>query len=70
MRPEVARDALLATHGGLSLEMVCGDLPHLAHGPLSPRVCSGSAESGHGIGQVSLTPAGYISWPMKNTADA
>jgi hypothetical protein len=29
MRPEVARDALLATHGGLSLEL-CAVLYHLS----------------------------------------
>ena len=44
MPPEVARDALLATHGGLGLDrfgMVCGDLQHLAHGPLPSGLCTG-----------------------------
>jgi hypothetical protein len=35
MRPEVARDALLATHGGLSLELCAVPLSHLPDGSLS-----------------------------------
>ena len=38
MRPDVARDALLATHGGLSLEW-CAVICHISHGPLSP-ICA------------------------------
>src|SRR6266478_5490853 len=39
MRPEVARDALLATHGGLSLER-CAVLYHLSPMALSRLVCA------------------------------
>src|SRR3989441_7865968 len=39
MRPEVARDALLATHGGLSLEL-CAVLYHLAPMALYRLVCA------------------------------
>src|SRR5499433_508578 len=39
MRPEVARDALLATHGGLSLER-CAVLYHLSPMALSRLVCT------------------------------
>src|SRR5262244_1007428 len=39
MRPEVARDALLATHGGLSLEL-CAILWHISPMALSRLVCA------------------------------
>src|SRR5262252_9947853 len=39
MRPEVARDALLATHGGLSLAL-CAVLYHLSPMALSRLVCA------------------------------
>ena len=39
MRPEVARDALLATHGGLSLEL-CAVLYHIAPMALYRLVCA------------------------------
>src|SRR5262244_465783 len=39
MRPDVARDALLATHGGLSLEL-CAVLSHLSPMALSRLVCA------------------------------
>src|SRR5712671_6477570 len=39
MRPEVARDALLATHGGLSLEL-CAAICHLAPMALYRLVCA------------------------------
>src|ERR671931_1938523 len=39
MRPEVARDALLATHGGLSLEL-CAVICHLSPMALSRLVCA------------------------------
>src|SRR5262252_3000842 len=39
MRPEVARDALLATHGGLSLEL-CAVISHIAPMALSRLVCA------------------------------
>jgi len=45
MRPEVARDALLATHGGLSLEL-CAVLYHISPMALSRLVCA--------LGQQSL----------------
>ena len=45
MRPEVARDALLATHGGLSLER-CAVLYHISPMALYRLVCA--------LGQQSL----------------
>jgi transposase-like protein len=39
MRPEVARDALLATHGGLSLEL-CAELYHISPMALYRLVCA------------------------------
>src|SRR6266705_6153982 len=39
MRPEVARDALLATHGGLSLEL-CAVICHISPMALSRLVCA------------------------------
>src|ERR1044071_3622439 len=47
MRPEVARDALLATHGGLSLE-ICAVLYHLSPMALYRLVCA--------FGHQSLVP--------------
>jgi hypothetical protein len=47
MRPEVARDALLATHGGLSLEL-CAVLYHLSPMALYRLVCA--------FGRQSLVP--------------
>ena len=39
MRPEVARDVLLATHGGLSLEL-CAVIGHISPMALSRLVCA------------------------------
>ena len=47
MRPEVARDALLATHGGLSLEL-CAILYHVSPMALYRLICA--------LGQQSLVP--------------
>src|SRR5215471_19171907 len=47
MRPEVARDALLATHGGLSLEL-CAVLCHLSPMALYRLICA--------FGHQSLVP--------------
>ena len=47
MRPEVARDALLATHGGLSLEL-CAVLYHISPMALYRLVCA--------LGQQSMVP--------------
>src|SRR2546426_3851797 len=44
MRPEVARDALLATHGGLSLEL-CAVLYHLSPMALYRLVCAFGQQS-------------------------
>jgi hypothetical protein len=52
MRPEVARNALLATQGGLSLELWRGDLPSLPYSPLSLGLCAWPPESGHRIDSV------------------
>jgi hypothetical protein len=52
MRPEVARDALLATHGGLSLEwcaVICNLSPD---GALSSRLCVRPPQSGDGLDPV------------------
>jgi hypothetical protein len=51
MRPEVARDALLATHGGLSLEL-CAVLYHISPMALYRLVCA--------LGQQSLV--GVLTW--------
>src|SRR5215468_3905275 len=48
MRPEVARDALLATHGGLSLEL-CAVLYHLSPMALSRLVCALGQQSVVGV---------------------
>jgi hypothetical protein len=50
MRPEVARDALLATHGGLSLEL-CAVIHHLSPMALYRLVCA--------LGQHSLVTERY-----------
>src|SRR5947207_1621155 len=47
MRPDVARDALLATHGGLSLEL-CAVLYHISPMALYRLICA--------LGQQSLVP--------------
>src|SRR3989454_6784621 len=47
MRPDVARDALLATHGGLSLEL-CAVLYHISPMALSRLICA--------FGHQSLVP--------------
>src|SRR6267142_3537419 len=47
MRPEVARDALLATHGGLSVEL-CAVLYHVSPMALDRLICA--------LGQQSLVP--------------
>ena len=57
MRPEVARDALLATHGGLSLEW-CATLFKLLHDvALSPGLRLGTTQPRHRAAQVSSAPA-------------
>src|SRR5512145_3470967 len=58
MRPEVARDALLATHGGLSLERCAVLYPPLAHGPLSLDLRPGPPEFGDGADPVRAAAAG------------
>src|SRR5207245_8050698 len=63
MRPEVARDALLATHGGLSLEL-CAVLYHLSPMALSRLVCA----FGHHSLVTVLTRCG-LSLPLYFLAD-
>src|SRR5262249_34820317 len=63
MRPEVARDALLATHGGLSLE-VCAVLYHLSPMALYRLVCA----FGHHSLVTVLTRCG-LSLPIYFVAD-
>src|SRR4030095_16497708 len=53
MRPEVARDALLATHGGLSLEL-CAVMNHISPMALYRLVCA----LGHQSLVAMLTPGG------------
>ena len=53
MRPEVARDALLATPWPQS-RTVRGALPYLADGPLPSGLCAGAAECGHRVDPVWL----------------
>src|SRR5215831_2904996 len=56
MRPEVARDALLATHGGLSLEL-CAVLSHISPMALYRLVCA--------FGRQSLVPVlTRCGWPL------
>ena len=70
MRPEVARDALLATHSGLSLEL-CAVICHISPMAVYRLVCA--------FGHQSVVPVlrpgvgchcRAISWPMKSTAGA
>jgi hypothetical protein len=63
MRPEVARDALLATHGGLSLEL-CAVLYHISPMALSRLVCA----LGHHSLVMVLTRCG-LSLPTYFLAD-
>src|SRR5437660_2594381 len=63
MRPEVARDALLATHGGLSLEL-CAVLSHISPMALSRLVCA----FGHHSLVTVLTRCG-LPLPMYFLAD-
>ena len=70
MRPEVARDALLATHGGLSLEW-CAVIGHISPMALYRLVCALGQQSSGGradAGVVCLCRG--ISWPMKSTVSA
>ena len=68
MSPDVARQALLATHGGLSLEW-CATICHISPMALYRLICAlGQQQSRHRVGQVSLSRCRCISWPMRNTA--
>src|SRR5437870_4438525 len=58
MSPDVARQALMATHGGLSVEWCAHHLQHLPHGPLSLDLCPRSAESRCRTHPVCPAPAG------------
>src|SRR5262249_42201837 len=64
MRPEVARDALLATHGGLSLEL-CAVLYHISPMALYRLVCT----FGHHSLVTVLTRCG-LPLPVSFLADA
>src|SRR6266568_5484876 len=63
MRPEVARDALLATHGGLSLEW-CAVICHISPMALYRVICA----LGHQSLVSVLTRCG-LSWPVYLLAD-
>jgi hypothetical protein len=54
MRPDLARDALLATHGGLSLEL-CAVIHHISPMALYRLVCT--------LGQQSLVTVPHPVWP-------
>src|SRR5712692_731016 len=61
MRPDVARNALLATYGGLSLGTVRGALSPLPHGALPLALCPGAAECGDGADPVWSRAASLFS---------
>ena len=66
IRPAVARDALLATHGGLSLEL-CAVLYHISPMVLYRLVCAlGHQELVTVLTRCGLAPPS-ISWPMRST---
>jgi len=52
LHPDVARDALLVTHGGLSLELCAVIGACLAHGPLPSGLCARPSESRDGVDPV------------------
>src|SRR5215471_13251931 len=60
MRPEVARDALVATHGGLSLEL-CAVLYHISPMALYRLVCALGQQS---LVTVCVFRAKIGSWPL------
>jgi len=64
MRPEVARDALLATTGAQS-GALCGDLPHLAYGALSSALCARPSQMVTALTRWGC-PCPRMSWPMKS----
>src|SRR6266849_6444127 len=61
MRPEVARNVVLATYGGLSLGTVRGALSPLPHGALPLALCPGAAECGDGADPVWSRAASLFS---------
>src|SRR5215831_11161915 len=63
MRPEVARDALLATHGGLSLEL-CAVICHISPMALYRLVCAFGHQS-----LVTVLTRGGLSLPTYVLAD-
>jgi hypothetical protein len=63
MRPEVARDVLLATHGGLSVEL-CAVIGHISPMALDRLVCACGHQSLVGV----LTRCG-LPWPTSILAD-
>src|SRR5439155_13783768 len=63
MRPDVARDALLATHGGLSLEW-CATICHLAPMALYRLICAMGQQS-----QVTVLVKCHLPLPMYLLAD-
>ena len=67
MRPEVARDALLATHGGLSLEL-CAVLSHILPMALYRLVCALGHQSVVAVLTGVGCPCPSMSWLMKSTA--
>jgi len=57
MSPDVVRQALIATHGGLSLEW-CATICHISPMALYRLICAlGQHQPGRGAGQVSLAAA-------------
>ena len=65
MRPDVARDALLATHGGLSLEL-CAVICHVSPMALYRLVVLWPPGAGNGADAVWVTPhsIGFCGKPM------
>ena len=67
MRPDVARDALWATHGGLRVEL-CAVLYHLSPMALYRLVCALGHQSLVAVLTRGGLPLPAIAWPTKNTA--
>src|SRR5499427_2461758 len=66
MRPEVARDGLLATHGGLSLEL-CAVIGHISPMALYRLICAFGRHSLVTVLTRCGLPCPSISWPMRST---
>src|SRR6266540_7455884 len=66
MHPEVARDALVATHGGLSLDL-CAVICHLSPMALYRLICAFGQQSVVVVLPDAVYHYRYTSWPTKST---